>query len=251
MKHLFSAFSKSNIEKLKRMPKRKSGVIQINAFSVKYINPLSIYYEYKDIFKNRIYHFNTKKHHPFIIDAGGYIGMSALYFKSIYPNSKIIVFEPDPKIYKVLLRNIKQNKLTGINAINAGLGSENKEVDFYPDGADGGSLYLLGKTQKIKVKIVQLSNYITERVDFLKMNIEGAEYEVFKEIEKKLPLIEQLVFEYHGFYNLKQNLHNILSILDKNSLKYVVTDACNAKIKVPFDLPDNYRYFNIVYARQG
>lgn len=245
-------FWKCSIEKLKILPRRKRGIIKFGNYSIEYPDPLSLYFEYKDIFENRIYHFNCDKPSPMIIDAGGYIGMSLLYFKSIYPQACITVFEPDTDIFLLLKNNIKKNKLQNIKVVNAGLGKINGAKKFYPDGIDGGSIFNISnvKSKASKIKIIRLSEYINEPIDFLKMNIEGAEGDVFEEIEDKLHFVKEIVFEYHAFYNLPQNLGKILNILGKEGFRYLITDATSAKIPVPFNLPKRYRYFNLVYAKQ-
>ena len=73
------------------------------------------------------------------------------------------------------------------------------------------------------------------------------EWKKAEDINKR---IKEIIFEYHCFYNLSQNLGNILNILDRNHFRYVVTDTTNAKIRVPFNLPSNYRFFNLVYAKK-
>jgi FkbM family methyltransferase len=43
---------------------------------------------------------------PVIIDCGGNIGLSVLYFKYLFPNSVITVFEPSPPVFEILKENI-------------------------------------------------------------------------------------------------------------------------------------------------
>ena len=229
----------------------KSGFYKSNNLIIEYTDPLSFYYEYKDIFINQIYNFNSENDKPFIIDAGGCIGVSVLYFKLHYPKSKILVFEPDNSLYSVLKRNIVQNKLKDIELIKAGLGKNEGKYKFYSDGLDGGSINdINGSSTLVEVDIVRLSKYLTQPVDLLKMNIEGLESEVFEEIEDKLYFFKEIIFEYHCFNNLPQSLGNILNILDRNGFRYVVTDATNAKVPIPFSLPSDYKYFNLVYAKK-
>lgn len=243
----FSGFS---IEKLKFLPRRRRGILRFNMYAVEYVDSISLYYEYKDIFKKQIYYFKTERKYPVIIDAGGYIGMSVLYFKSIYSQARITVFEPDPGIFLVLKKNIGTNNIKNVELINAGLGKINDSVQFYPDGADGGSTYKTRNNKATKIRIVKLSSYINRPVDLLKMNIEGAEGEVFEEIEDKLHFIKEIIFEYHAFDNLPQSLGKILTILDRNSFRYLITNAVGKRINVPFNLSKKYQYFNLIYAKQ-
>ena len=247
---MISLFSKFSIEKLRFLPRHQRGVLKLGKYSIEYIDPLSLYFEYKDIFKKQIYYFYTKKKFPVIIDAGGYIGMSTLYSKSIYPRAHITVFEPDANIFLVLKKNVEINNLKNVKIINAGLGKINNFVEFYSDDADGGSMYKISNNKTKKIKIVKLSSYINQPIDLLKMNIEGAEGEVFEEIEDKLHFVKEIIFEYHAFDNLPQNLGKILTILDRNSFRYLITNSVGKEINIPFHLPGKYQYFNLIYAKQ-
>lgn len=248
---MISLFSKFFIETLKFLPRHQKGVLKLGKYSVEYIDSLSMYHEFKDIFEKQIYYFDSKKISPLIIDAGGYIGLSVLYFKSIYPQAHITVFEPDPNIFLVLKRNIEANNLKAVKLINAGLGKINISTDFYPDHSDGGSIFKTNTNNKTtKIYVVKLSSFINQPVDLLKMNIEGAEGDVFEEIENKLHFIKEIIFEYHAFHNLTQNLGKILTILDRNSFRYLITNAVGNKINIPFHLPKKYQYFNLIYAKQ-
>lgn len=246
---IFPVFNYS-IERLKFLPRWKKGKLKFNKYSIEYIDPASLYYEYKDIMEKKIYYFKSKRTSPFIIDAGGYIGMSVLFFKSVYPKAQITVFEPDTNIFLLLKKNIETNNLKRVKLINAGIGKIQKSVKFYPDGADGGSLYRICDNITSKIKIVKLSSYINRPVDLLKINIEGAEGEVFEEIEGKLHFIKEIIFEYHAFDNLPQNLGKILTILNRNSFRYLITNAVGKRIDVPFNLSKKYQYFNLIYAKQ-
>lgn len=241
-----------NLERLKIMPRYVSGQIRLGNLIINYNDPLALYNEYKDIFINRIYDFQPKHEHPVVIDVGGYIGLSAIRFNQIQPNAKIHVFEPDPTIFHLLTQNMEQNGITNANLINAGIAKSKGDVSFFPDGADGGNVFnrTRGEIDEIKADMLKLSAFIEDEVDLLKMNVEGMEGEIFEEIEEKLPLIDQIIFEYHAFHNLSQNLGNILERLDRNGFRYLVAQVPCAQIPVPFRMHSTYRNFNLVYARK-
>lgn len=251
VKYLFklSPLQGHRMESLKFQPTSESGSFLIGGYRVSYTNPVSFYYEWVDIFRKNIYHFRSETSAPVIVDAGGCIGMSALYFKLIYPASKILVFEPDPNIYAVLAKNV--SCFADVQLVNAGLGKTTGDMRFSPDGSDGGRI-LPDNSKSVagsSVKVVRLSEYLNSPVDLLKMNIEGMEGDVFEDIEPKLRLVKQIIFEYHAFHDLPQNLGKILQILDRNGFSYVVTDATSSKTPVPFNMPSDYKYFNLVYAK--
>lgn len=239
-----------NMNKVRTLPRKQFGNASLYGYDIQYIDSLSFFHQYKDIFKDKIYHFTTPNPSPIILDAGGCIGMSTLYFKMIYPQARITVFEPDPEIFPVLTRNVSTNKLTDITCVNAALAKQRGSLNFYPDNADGGSMYAINQRAAVAVDAVQLSSYINQPIDLLKIDIEGMEGEVFEEIEPKLHLVHEIVFEYHNFYNLPQRLGSILSMLERNGFAYLIADATNNGIPTPFSLPKNYRTMNIVYAKK-
>lgn len=261
--YILSVFnSKKNIPLLKILkfktrisPRFTSGITNLNGYSIRYTDILSLYIEYKDIFVNRIYHFVTDNPTPYIIDGGGCIGMSILYFKSVYPNAKIVCFEPDEEIFKILQSNISANRLTDVDLIQAGLAGEEGSVSFLPDGLDGGKIVNENESKTIAIKTVRLSNYLNKPVDFLKLNIEGQELPVLQEVAEagKLCNVKELVLEYHNLGGSEQCLGKILNLLSFQGFRYLVhdfdTESCGAT-KPPFHLTANTTWFCLVYARR-
>ena len=238
------------LEDLPHLPRYVHGSITLDGLSIVYNDPLAFYNEYKDIFIDNIYRFNPTHPSPVILDVGGYIGLSALYFKTLFPAAKITVFEPDPAVFALLKTNLANNGCPDVILIAAGVGKEKTKRPFYPDGADGGSLLARRQNQVIEVNLVRLSDYFTGEVDLLKMNIEGMEGDVFEEIEPQLSRVKEIIFEYHAFANLPQRLGEILTRLDRNGFRYLVTDVPCARTPVPFKMNRNYKYFHLVYAKK-
>src|SRR3990167_1327682 len=59
-------------------------------FKIKVLSYRSFYAMFRDIFVKNNYYFETNEPKPVIIDGGANIGLATLYFKYLYPNSKII-----------------------------------------------------------------------------------------------------------------------------------------------------------------
>ena len=178
---------------------------------------------YDEMFKKEIYKFNCSTTHPLIIDCGANIGLSVVYFKKIFPNSKIIAFEPDPKIFEVLKYNVTAFGYKDVELFNKALWSEEKELDFFMEGADSGRISNDDKTGAVtKIKSTRLSTFLNQKVDLLKIDIEGAEYEVLKECSSFLININKLFVEYHSFAEQEQHLEEILSILKSAGFRYYI-----------------------------
>lgn len=254
-KHSIPTKTDMTYRKLYRRRNREVGKLRtskILGYRMEYLDPMTFFFEFMDIFKFRVYHFESQKKDPFIIDAGSYVGLSVLYFKHIYPQARITSFEPDPDIYKLLKGNMEANRFSNINLVNSALSSEEGEQTFYIDGDDGGSLVFNDNRKPIKMKTKKLSSYITEPVDFLKLNIEGSEYDVLLEMEDKLQLIREMVMEYHMFDTSSQNLHKILDLLNRHDFMYMINDfdsLTNPMTKTPFKMRKDTKYFLLVYAK--
>jgi FkbM family methyltransferase len=239
--------------KSKKSYRHQLGKIILEGCYISYIDTLSLYMEYKDIFYNKIYHFESHSLNPYIIDGGGYVGMSTLYFKSIYPEAEIVCFEPDANIFKTLKTNVEDNNLTNIKLVQAGLAANSGTISFLPDGLDGGKI--TNQEGKVTIQTVCLSDYLDRPVDFLKLNIEGQELPVLLEAESsgKLHNVKELVLEYHGWAGEEQRLGKILDLLDRNSFRYLIHDfdaETNGHTKPPFNLRPQKNWFCLVYAKR-
>lgn len=233
-------------------PPCTSGVESCFGYTMRINDGPNFYIQYKDEFIKRIYHFEAARSNPLIIDGGSNIGMSILYFKSICPSARIIGFEPDPRIFQILQKNVSHNQLKDVTLFNAGLSAQAGTATFLPDGSAGGQLM---EGDGMAVKVEQLSAYLNEPVDFLKLNIEGEELPVLQEAEAsgKLSNIRELVLEYHGWPTGRQRLGDILNLLDRNRFRYLIHDfdveSCGAS-KPPFHLTPQIKWFCLVYAKR-
>lgn len=180
---------------------------------------------------------NVKKYNSYaFIDCGSYTGTIVKKFKENNPEYKIFAFECNPLLYSIDLgvSVTKFNKATWIldGELKFFLSKQN------PDKVQGSSLYIDKKTANLDtdhphiVPCIDFSKWLSETFTekdyvIVKMNIEGAEYEVLNKCIKDgtIKLIKQLVVKWH---NTKipsiSNLHNsIVQSLDE--LKIPVTTS--------------------------
>jgi FkbM family methyltransferase len=212
---------------------------------------LSLYTALKDIFFHEIYALPSDIDSPRVIDGGGHIGIFCLYAKMKCPNAKITVFEPDERNLELLMKNLLGNGIRDVEVVPAGLFSREGETSFSSQSNDGSNIY--SSEADSVIKTVCLSRYLTHDVDYLKLNIEGAEWDVLKESSHLLHNIHAITMEYHGFPELGQSLHGILALLDSAGFRYMIHDFdahTNPATKPPFRLASQTRYYLLVHARR-
>lgn len=227
--------------KLSNFPRFQETQTMLDDKIIRIPDAASFLFIYDEMFKKEIYKFDCKKKNPLIIDCGANIGLSVLYFKKLFPSSKVIAFEPDPKIFEILDYNIKAFDLENVALYNTALWNEEKELDFNAEGADGGRLSDKDNAPDnlVKIKALKLSKFLDRTVDFLKIDIEGAEYEVLKECETALRNVDKLFVEYHSFCNQEQHLDEILLILKRSGFRYNIQHI-GVFSKHPFVSINNY-----------
>jgi FkbM family methyltransferase len=178
---------------------------------------------FRQIFVRHAYYFKANTSSPTIIDCGGNIGMSVLYYKYLYPEATIIVFEPSREVLGILRNNIARNALTSVTVVPAAVSSHAGKMQIHTRGAAACGNTLVGGTvnshsnkgvsDSYEVDVVRLSNHVTGAIDALKLDIEGSEGVVIRELEQsgKLQQIHKIVMEYH--YNPSNNENDLIPIL--------------------------------------
>lgn len=195
----------------------------------------SFVWQFKEIFVDDIYKFQTQSDTPYIIDCGANIGMSCLYYKKLYPNSKILAFEADEYIANVLRQNMKVNHINDVEIIDKAVWIDDKGVAFNIEGADGGCITTEKDNRIIaQIESIRLKEYLnsSQKIDMLKIDIEGAEVAVLEDCKDSLQQVQNLFIEYHAWRDNVQSLSRILQILELNGFRYYLENIAHRA--VPF-----------------
>ena len=226
-------------------PKR----IKILGKVVNYLRDEEIVHCLKEIFFEQAYSFETSNPNPYIIDCGSHIGMSILFYKLKYPNAIIVGFEPDNSNFELLHQNVKAWNFENVSLMNQPVWISEEIVGFNASGAMGGRIEKSKDSGNsiIPFKAARLSSLLNKKVDFLKIDIEGSEYEIIKDCEQKLNFVENLFIEFHSTHKEQHKLIEILSILEKCKFDFYIKEANNIyaipfnkkKSNSPFDLQLN------------
>jgi FkbM family methyltransferase len=184
----------------------------------------------EEIFDKGIYEFRADTDSPLIIDCGANIGLSIIYFKQLYPKAKILAFEPDQQIFNTLQKNINSFKLSEVTLYQEAIWKEDGETEFKIEGGFSGRIPKPEDTiDVVKVKARRLKNLLNQPVEFLKIDIEGAEYEVLKDCANFLGQVKNIFIEYHSHITERQTLNEILSLLTESGFRYHIHEAYTRK----------------------
>ncbi len=138
-----------------------------------------------------------------VLDIGANIGTFSVLAAITFPQAKIYCFEPSASTYALLKHNLKVNGVNSqVDATQVAVFSEVKKLKLYNAGPSGiRSLFQL------------------KEIDFLKVDCEGAEYEIFRSLTRpNWKKIKRLALEFHELIP-GQDHRELLSILKKNGFK--------------------------------
>jgi FkbM family methyltransferase len=197
-----------------------------------------------ELFVKEFYKFRPDTDRPRIIDCGSYIGTSILYFKINYPGAIVTGFEPDFANFSLLQRNLDNWAFADTSAVNAAIWIDNNGITFSSAGNMSSSIVRQGARQDSgeKVKTVRLSDLLDGTIDFLKIDIEGAELPVLKDCAGKLQHVRNLFIEYHGKYERSSELNEILDILSQQGFRYCIREGGVVHPRPFWDKITSYEY---------
>ena len=205
-----------------------------------------------------------------LIDIGAHKGESIKLFSKNFIIKKIISFEASPINFKYLKKKIEENKQgynnTEIVLENTALGAEDKIIEFNQFNESSSSTikeidkeskyykrkfrlinFLNNKEtyQKIKIKVSKLKDYIEKnnikKIDFMKIDTEGYEFEILLGLENKIKLVDIIMFEHHYDNMIKKGytFEDIHKLLIKNNFNKIY------KSRMPFR-----KTFEYIYKRE-
>ena len=183
-----------------------------------------------ELFRDMSYMFSVATDSPRIIDCGSNIGLSVLFFKCLFPRAKVTAFEPDPDTFDILLKNIEQNSLQDVAVHCCALADYDGMIDFHRPSIGNGNLRMSIDKERmneatISVPTKRLVPFLQERVDLLKIDIEGAEECVLNDLYKSdvFANVMQMHLEYHHhIHRQKDDLAGILQILETSDFGYQI-----------------------------
>jgi FkbM family methyltransferase len=210
---------------LKHLPPGKLHSHKLFGHETWFVSAQEYLHGIREIFIDEIYK-QTLPSNAHVLDCGANIGLSVIYLKKICPTATIIAFEPDVKNFELLQRNIASHGLQNVELKNAAVWKENTMISFEAGGTMSSKIVLNKESQQSKrIPAVRLRDYLDKKIDFLKIDIEGAEFEVLLDISSQLGVVENLFVEYHGNFGQIDQLTRLFSLFSQNGFKYYIKEA--------------------------
>lgn len=225
--------SKKELKRLRRYPRYSP--MEATVFGTKiFINDsCTLLGDVRGILQKCVYQFKAQNDNPVIIDCGANIGMSVLYFKRLYPRSQILAFEPDPNLFNFLQKNVTNFAFDDVSIEQKAIWLDDHGVSFLSEGGHSGAIIPSGQqgNKIVEVHSVRLKDVLEafERVDMLKMDIEGAENEVLFDCGNVLSRCDHVFVEYHSRNDSKQRLHSILELFHGMGYRYHIQESFTRK----------------------
>lgn len=166
-----------------------------------------------------------------IIDAGGNIGVTSIFLNTVFPGSRFGIVEPDIDNYKMLERNVKQNKFVDYQLVNGGVW--NKDICLkinrnFRDGNDW-SVSVTESADATALKgfsiptLMKLLNF--DVIDILKIDIEGSEKQLFSDCSVATMFLSKTKFiaiEIHDEFECRDKINDCLF---KNDFDFFLVDG--------------------------
>ena len=162
---------------------------------------------YRHILKLSEYDFSVETAPKIIIDAGANIGLASVFFANRFPSATIIAIEPEQSNFKILTSNVAP--YPNIIPLQAALWHKNEVINLVDPGLGKWGFMTLASVPKhdnssalchsveaISMEKI-LHDFNIDKVDILKIDIEGAEMEVFQDSSPWIEKINSIIIELH------------------------------------------------------
>lgn len=156
-----------------------------------HLEGFDIYLDKKDILNLSTIGFKKSPHfgnllktkirkNDIIVEVGSHIGTETLRMsKLVGDKGHVFAFEPEPKNFQLLKKNVEVNNLNNVSLINKAVLNENTEkfLSFGPDSASHKLIEKQNSEDSVLVKCTRLDD-VTQKIDFAKIDAEGFDFHV-------------------------------------------------------------------------
>jgi FkbM family methyltransferase len=219
------------------------GMIRLLDYDLQYADLRSFCPQWHDIFIEGTLEFRTATEAPRILDCGSNVGLASLFFKRRYPGARITAYEADPALYETTKNNLARNGAAGIEVVHAALWTSNGEVTFRSEGSDSGMIEGLSGAvsgRSVTVPSIRMRDILErDRIDLLKLDIEGAEGAVLADCETVLDRVNAIIMDLHEFDVNDRQSARVFELLARCGFVYAVDEFITQPWRPPIASPES------------
>ena len=175
------------------------GRVSALGWDLEYPSPASLLACVDQTLFRRMNDFIADHAHPVILDCGANIGYTTLHYKRLYPGARITAFEPDPVFLPLLRRNLERNDAGDVVVVDAAVWTASGHARWVSEQKDGSRLAdtCMAAVGIEDVRTIDLATYLDREVDLLKLDVEGAEFEIVPHLDDRLARVKNILVEVH------------------------------------------------------
>ena len=174
------------------------------------------------------------KENSVVVDAGAYIGLHTLTMANLA--KKVYSFEPQPLVYQCLKQTLEKKQITNVDLHHVALSSKSGETTIHTNNDGDASVAGIRDAKfsmSFPVSMETLDSYNIGKVDFLKIDVEGHEWDVL-EGSRKLILNNKPIIILETF-KTKKNIKKlkVFALQFNYSLTYISGDNYLLRPSIP------------------
>jgi FkbM family methyltransferase len=184
-----------------------------------------------------------------VVDCGAHLGTLAMTAASLVGTTgQVVACEMHPRTYSYLVGNIKKNGFKNITTFNVAVGDEEKTVRITDEYVS--DINHISEDGMLEVKMTTVDR-LTEglsRIDLLKLDVEGYEFQALKGARMTLPKTKAVFFEAaeRSFARSGYRLRDIILFLKENGFSCYAFDAENRTFPIDERYIPPVKYENVL-----
>jgi len=177
-----------------------------------------------------------------VLDIGANIGYYTLIMaRLVGDEGKVLAFEPDPDNFALLKKNVEANGYRNVTVVQKAVTDRNGEIKLYRSQENMGDHRIYETTEdrpSVSIEAIRMDDYLKNhdvKVDFIKMDIQGAEYSAIRgmtalfEQNRHLKIVTE--FWPHALKSFGVEPEQYLNLLQQHGFKLYKIDELKKEVK--------------------
>jgi len=217
--------------RLESMDADVPGMAHLFGGAFEFADPRAYLEAYDDCFVKQAYRFRAISERPFVIDGHADIGLGVLYFKCLYPRSRILALEARPAVFNVLARNCRSYGLEEVELVRGELSSDvlaNALLSHAHASTEQADCDEAGRS---------FGSDLVERIDLLRLRVDASQAGGMFEMSALLANVESVAVDYRARAGEPQNLGPLFDVLEAAGFRIAVQSLDSTVTRPLVEIP--------------